>query len=134
MQERLVSFDTAKLAKEKGFNEPCSHYYVLNFRNFKADGVLHKVGLPDECDSSNIYQFVKRGSGQPHLAGAPTQSSLQKWLREVHNVVVIIDLGPLSEKYSYEIYYNGDFYDGDYINASYEEALENGLIESLKLI
>ena len=27
MQEQLISLETAKLAKEKGFNEPCFNYY-----------------------------------------------------------------------------------------------------------
>ncbi len=27
MKEQLISFETAKLAKEKGFNIPCKYYY-----------------------------------------------------------------------------------------------------------
>ena len=66
----------------------------------------------------------------------PTQSLLQKWLREVHNIHVIAVSGGENGLPSYDycvmvnrINHNLD--DGDY---SYEEALEKGLQESLKLI
>ena len=36
MEDEIVSFETAMLLKEKGFNEPCSHYY--------EDNDLYKLG------------------------------------------------------------------------------------------
>lgn len=139
MKDELVSFETAKLAKEKGFDEPCSHYYVLDFQNFKADGVLHKTGLPNDYDSNNILQFVKR-TNQPHLSGAPTQSLLQRWLREEHEIfieVTFVDsatndwfgrvcardiMSPVFEAHTTEEH------------KTYEDALEEGLLEALKLL
>ena len=46
MNERLISFETAKLAKEKGFREPVLyHYWRINgdksdFEKMMTDGVI----------------------------------------------------------------------------------------------
>ena len=34
MKEQLISFETAKIAKEKGFNEPCR--YVINIFDYEV--------------------------------------------------------------------------------------------------
>ena len=138
MKKELISFKTAKLAKEVGFDEKCSHYYVLDFQSFKADGVLHKTGLPNDWDNSNILQFVKR-TNQPHLAPAPTQSLLQRWLREKHNIDIIVKpwSGDVEDtkKYAADVCIFGTT---TYIKLArvdtYEEALEQGLLQALKLI
>jgi|SRR5690554_2625851 len=135
MEEQLVSFETAKLAKEKGFNESCIRGYL------NKDGSL--MNDDDHFDYNSCYDdhsimkhlsFKNSEVIDDYSITAPTQSFLQKWLREVHNLIVIIDWGPLSKKYSYEIYHNGKDYGVEYVNDSYEEALEEGLIEALKLI
>ena len=82
-----------------------------------------------------------------HLS-APTQSLLQKWLRDKYN----IDLQPYlilcknntievkqekeSKEYAYMLFIEGILNDNYTIVAfnSYEEALEVGLLEALKLI
>lgn len=59
---------------------------------------------------------------------------LQKWLREVHNIIISINFNhdikqycnSIEDTYYYEFYY--DWYN------TYEEALEVGLQEALKLI
>jgi hypothetical protein len=59
----------------------------------------------------------------------PTQSLLQKWLREVHNIFITVNINLYCA-----IFHNKDFYMvTDYYN-SYEEVLEVGLQEALKLI
>lgn len=65
-----------------------------------------------------------------------TQSLLQKWLREVHNIVVLIHQYSdtkryfylTNEEYNFECDWNKLSYE------TYEEALEIGLRENLKLI
>ena len=59
----------------------------------------------------------------------PTQSLLQTWLREIHNIFVNVDVN-----YCYKIYYKDELNSksGDFHN--YEEALEYGLQAALKLI
>ena len=65
MTEQLVSFDTAKLAKEKGFNIPCKKRYL--------------------SDQYEVYSLANNRGLQIIGIQAPTQSALQKWLRENHN-------------------------------------------------
>jgi hypothetical protein len=73
MEDQLISFETAKLAKEKGFDEICLDIYEL--KEYIPNRQLKK-GLKNSELISNI-SFT-----------APTQSLLQKWLREVHDIHV----------------------------------------------
>lgn len=118
IEEQLINFDTAKLAKEKGFD-------LLVNRTYNK---TEKLDPFDEYDASlcNYNEWN-------NFTSAPTQSLLQKWLREKYRKH--IDVNPF--------YYKGDFiswnlrihntYYKDKYN-SYEEALEIGLQEVLKLI
>lgn len=66
IKEDYVSFDLAKLLKEKGFDEKCLHWYVANE---PQEGV------------------VERGFGKNQFyINAPTQQMARKWLREVHYI------------------------------------------------
>ena len=125
MIEQLITSETANLAKEKKFDWNC--HWVL-YRG--TSSVLHK------CDAMPM-KGKNLESGDYVLQ--PTQSLLQKWLREVHNIDVwsqpfVMDKSLPDESYSYFIYKDGIFVkDGmDYID--FEEALEKGLQEALKLI
>jgi len=70
----------------------------------------------------------------------PTQSLLQKWLREVHNITIIV--APIHEtedtkslvKYWYYILDVEDDSDDEVFYGNWEDALEMGLQEGLKLI
>jgi len=133
MQEELITFETAKLAKEKGFNIPCENFYI----EYLDDDVV------------DLYNYEEqRGSGFAELYrnnkefkfSAPTQSLLQRWLRESHNIEVFITPTHLSynndKSYKVEIeYFNGKIHCFKYDSfKEYEEALEIGLQEALKLI
>ena len=136
MEEQLISFDTAKLAKEKGVK-------------LDINGLYWEDGSYDSGENALVYEEFQ------DVMSAPTQSLLQKWLREVHNC--FIDILPhrdgdsknkqwKSKKdvfWSVEVdYYGKDFKieltdDADFtqhFNNTYEEALEIGLQEALKLI
>jgi hypothetical protein len=115
MKEELISFETAKLAKEKIFNIPVLSVYADN-------GCL--------SSDDTVYNFNQRAG-----YSAPTQSFLQKWLREKHRIDIYV-------KPSYCGYYCSFEYDlpekSDSkileLETTYEEALEKGLFEALKLI
>lgn len=68
----------------------------------------------------------------------PTQSLLQRWLRVVHNIdifVVACYIGSDEHKYSYYIVSRNIDNDTDGSeDDTYEEALENALLEGLELI
>lgn len=148
MEDTLISFETAKLAKEKGF-EPSVSNHIYNEEGKLLSPIDH-MGLIREQDC--IQDYFKIIKSYPN---ACTQSLLQKWLREVHNC--FIDILPhkdgdsknkqwKSKKdvfWTVEVNYYGKIFEieltdeSDFIqhfNNSYEEALEIGLQEALKLI
>lgn len=104
--EQYVSFDTAKLLKKAGFDVLCEHWY-------------DEEGLID-CD----YKAFQ----------CPTQALAARWIREVHNIDITVDV---YNRYYYccNIYQNKHLMIIKYIvNANYDEVLENGLQEALRLI
>ena len=130
MENTLISFETAILAKEKGFNEVCLDNYGL-------DGNLY-VRQPIELSPNN--------SMWNHVISAPTQSKLQKWLR-VHNIDITVYPVEMKtetrsvfqeikdKEYEYYISIGGvQQFDTVKIFTTYEEALEQGLLAALKLI
>jgi len=78
------------------------------------------------------------------VVSAPTQALLQRWLREVHNIVIVIlpYIGYLSKRKSWAMEYMllTNLYDNYLFEIdtaeyhSYEEALEEGLEGALDLI
>ncbi|WP_394749599.1 hypothetical protein [Spongiimicrobium salis] len=67
MKEQLISFETAKLAKEKGFNEVVIDNY----------GPMESILWKGQHKNSELRYLEY---------SAPTQSSLQKWLRDKHGI------------------------------------------------
>lgn len=129
--DTLVKYDVAKLAKEKGFNEKCSHYFILPYKMFKPDFIAHKW---NKDLSENQFQFVTVGRSQPHLAGAPTQTQLAKWLREEHGIFVYPYLFMYPNDFEYKVSkrYQDVIVGG--FNATFEEAFEEGLLVGLRQI
>lgn len=144
MQEKLVSFDTAKLAKEKGFNWKTDYYYRSNSKVYVP---LYYDPTPNNLTITEDWMSGDTENGPIKVCTAPTQSLLQQWLREVHNIH--IDLGwipknsceiePFDVLWWYLVGFIGRSSDNDvkedfadYHN--YEEALEIALQEALKLI
>ena len=81
MEDEIVSFETAMLLKEKGFNEPCSYYYENN--DLYKLGYYHGDGTGLVCNNSPIDG---RFLCEKMQCTAPTQSLAQKWLRETRNI------------------------------------------------
>lgn len=131
MIERLITFETAKLAKEKEFGydfaKKLPAYVPMFYCELNLDFNLDLTTLEEsECQGEDIVRcdFYYRS----------TQSLLQKWLREVHNIhIVVTYTGKWFVKWK-------KGYGAAYVNPSlqnnksYEESLEVGLQEALKLI
>jgi hypothetical protein len=120
MKDTLITFETAKLAKEKGFNEIVSTAY----------GRIQESLYESNCTNRNSENI---------FLSAPTQSFLQKWLREVHEIHINISTFYFEdlEKYGYEvedIIHKDGWIVLSNTAGTYEEALEIGLQEALKLI
>jgi len=140
MEETLILFETAKLAKEKGFDwiDKDKPYYS-NDHNIL--GELKKVGIKLLTSWINSYKSNKADTRYNYISLRPTQSLLQKWLREVHNIEVYVRPFINAENHEkhyrcFVVWFDGRMYqDGMFFTGSkWEEALEVGLQEGLKLI
>lgn len=126
--EQFVSFDTAKMLKEAGFDVPCKSYYELE------DGeVVRKDGV-----SKHDYNGMEDA-----VCSRPTQALAARWLREKHRIVVDVTFIPPSvdgNEWQYfigemdDMVWKGDFEPSDRRYKTYEEALEAGLKGAIKLI
>lgn len=120
IHEENCTYEVCKLAKEKGFNWICSHYYRTNNKD------LFRV-FPCE-DWSDIRERIN----------APTQSLLQRWLREEKGIYIAMFPNMANSFASdYIVYTKGDkFWNPVYTAHSefdtYELALEDALAYSLK--
>lgn len=140
MQEELITFETAKLAKEKGFNIDCLNYYTLKYSKapYIEQGIEYQSDRYIEFDwnlnKESSKQIKAPYPNQYHESqcSAPTQSLLQKWLREVHNIDIEIIIG--QSNYYHCIMLNKVPNKNSDKYKTYEECLEVGLQEGLKLI
>lgn len=117
MKEAYVSFEIAKLLKEKGFDWECIGYYVND--------------EPTEV----YYSFLgeTNSTWEPRCCSAPTQQMAMRWLREEKGVFVDIRVySGLPVQFGYDIsvlYPDKTLVDkgGMFGFSSYEEATEKGL-------
>lgn len=124
IEESYVSFDTAKLLKEAGFDVPCTSQYT------EGMGVW---------SGKYPYNFNEEDFGYSR----PTQALAARWLCEKHRIVVDVTFIPPSvngDVWQYfigemdDMVWKGDFEPSDRRYKTYEEALEEGLKRSLELI
>ena len=126
MKDELIKFGTAVLAREKGFNHMKSNCYGDNMCY-----QLPKGELVNALKGNTVLGYIL----------APTQSLLQKWLREEHNIYLTIGFGSINQLnkvngYTYSIFHNRNWVSLDHRDEmeSYEAASESGLIKALSLI
>lgn len=72
IEEVYVSFEIAKLLKEKGFNWDCITYYI----DSKPNNVQYSM------------LFENNTTWEERCCSCPTLQMAMKWLREVHNLSV----------------------------------------------
>jgi hypothetical protein len=122
MKEDYVSFEIAKLLKEKGFDEDTICVYIGRYLLIKGEGTI-----------SNATDMP--------IIPAPTLQMAMKWLREVHNLFIEIhfyqdtyedvccEVGWKEPTYNYRVIGIGNN-DADYVDAdfnSYESACESAI-------
>ena len=120
--EDYVSFEVAKLLKEKGFDEYCGYY--------SSDG---------EYWGYCVYNH----RGKDYIS-APTLQMAMKWLREVHNLVVSVEPeintdSELDLFYVFKIFEIKDtltqlIYNGYELCDSYEQACEMAIKYCLEIL
>jgi len=133
--EDYVSFETAKLLKEKGFDE---EYDVV----YSEYGDLHKIFDKEFYENTNSFATISNSNYNDitrfkygFFVVAPTLQMVMKWLREIYKLEVRItydydkdswwgNINPMFE----ETDENSDSYQKalgfDYQGKSYEEACE----------
>lgn len=131
MKEELITFEIAKLAKEKGFDWPVYSFYYANgtlvrFSSYDVEGYKNWEGWYYWEPTVNLR------------TSAPTQSLLQRWLREEKEIDIYV-----YRTWRYDNSYN---YSLSQISTgltmqqdstpirTYESALEAGLQKALELI
>lgn len=131
MKEQTIKYETAKLAKEKGFPQ---------------GGIYGMYNVNNES-----YYNVKAKNFDIQIT-APTQSLLQKWLREEKSIDVVLQPERYKDGTNYIVQaqkfdfnsnpkdnpnfmVKGSYWFNDNNEyPTYEQALEKGLQEALKLI
>ena len=134
MKEQLIEFETAKLAKEKGFDFVTPIFWRVS-ESMCVDknhfGSTEKIQLVN-CGNQNETDWTDYP--------APTQSLLQKWLRDEHDIDVYIIPNGMRDKNINDRLYHPQLWVKDLYQTelhsknTYEQALEQGLINALKLI
>lgn len=119
MKEQLVNKATAFIAKEKGFDWECRHY---------CDQLSIVISIPQSRmqDQNRMTDYVY----------VPTQSLLQRWLREEKEIHIQIVRD--EDEWKFELY---DFSHGNKhiprgfkTYDTFEQSLEEGLKQALNLI
>lgn len=155
-KEIYIGLETAKLAKLKGFDWRCGY----KWENVKSRSEWGTGDILDTKDGYNLHcdrdfgMYAIKVTDWNHATiyfdgefikidcfSAPSQSILQKWLREVHKLRVFVTQ-KVSGGFAFDIFNatgevgrpwnrNSFFFTK---HAEYEEALEIGLQEALKMI
>ena len=132
IEESYVSFDTARMLKEAGFDLPCRGIY----RAYRiGTSVFHEYDRKSAKD--DLCRNAVDGFQYEYLA--PTQALAARWLREVYNVAIYSLYDDDMEQWFYVVdaftknpvingFQSGSEYD------DYESAFEDGLREAIKLI
>lgn len=123
-----VIFETAELAKEKGFDYQCKKGYI-------EKGIC--IEYPDKNYYSNSdldTDWLKEN--YTHRFAAPTQSKLQKWLREKNRHIEIgshlLHMSAFEKVRKWYVYFRDEKIDVPH--DTYEQALEIGLQKALKSV
>ena len=124
IQEAYVSFEIAKLLKEKGFDENTLMVYM-------SYGDLCKCNRYDSIRNSNYNDITKNY----FECTAPTHQMAMKWLIEEKNIFIVIEphaydyINEKNKSYVYSLWVGDRYY--EYIESkdypSYEDAVEAAL-------
>ena len=118
--EDYVSLETAKLLKEKGFDEATNRYYNAQYDQIRTVSDTFMWHWNDE-------EFMKRVLMEGAIA-IPTLQMAMKWLRENYNIHIEVRYFPAPNIYRYVIIHSPITFENigshpQYFN-TYEEACE----------
>jgi len=126
MKDRLVTFETAWVAYHKGYS---------NTQDRGCWIITKKTPEPKLYENKDDVPYLPVGCS---YIDRPTQSMLQKWLRDKHDIHLCIEVWESDGANKYEVTIMSNLFPEDVEDEelfdTYEEALEKGLKEALKLI
>ena len=118
--EDYVSFETAKLLKEKGFNEPCRGNYYWGFDD--KDNSIVEFGEWTAQAYNNDFE------DEMFICSAPTLQMAMKWLREVHKLEIFLNLDVIQENHNW--WYKIGKYTKGYISILHESGSDYSTYEN----
>ena len=123
IQEAYVSFEVAKLLKEKGFDESCVCKYIKTPHGIKTS---MDTNSPTNSDLKLLYENCE-------FCSAPTHQMVMAWLRKKYGV--FIQHSPCNSITAciYNIYYDRcKCYTTPYCFDEYDDATEDALKYALE--
>ena len=153
--EDHVSFETAKLLKEKGFDEPCKSFYG-NYITINVSSYYKTVELVTDIQYHRQFEQVPVSDTLTFIGDngivknidvkevkiilAPTLQMAMKWLREVHNIAIQVFPVIAEDTWSFDVYKKDDegIWKSEPENLSdidfglYEECLNAALVYTLE--
>lgn len=126
--EQYVSFDTAKMLKDAGF-----------------DGMAHKYYYRPRLSGKMEERFAmspRNLNKEPRCISLPTQALAARWLREVHGIIVDVTFCPPKQDKNWKFFigeiedmiWEGDYDSSNERYTTYEEAMEDALRQALRRI
>ena len=144
--EQTISLETAKLAKEKGFAIGVNHFYTEYLKTRKSDNPSFRMKKGEvELETGyfiNGHELSDFSNENYINYAAPSQSLLQQWLRKNYRLYVQVTLMEnetcISESFNVIVISLKEqkyvFENTQKCITNYEEGLEVGLYEALKLL
>ena len=139
MEETLIEFETAKLAFEKGLRRKGEIFSEGKTFKVNLEGVICENCFNLEGKSIRPKYTQLTGKHIPR----PTQSLLQTWLRQTHGIKVWCEPHEFSSSdgWAYNMLARREglvtvskVNQASSVHLTYEQALEEGLLEALKHI
>ena len=122
------------IAKEKGFDWETEEFYTDSKKPRLSKGVGYMSDSYVRWWKWNSIPDNYPTEGKDVLCAAPTQNLLQKWIREIHKIDIIVNVTSLTNEYWGHIpgFIATEIKTKNF--NTYEQALEETLFQALKLI
>ena len=103
IHEEICTYEVCMLAKKKGFNEECRDFYCDDKlqKRITRTSCNRQVTSFDYCSNSMLEDYDS--PKEYYNIAAPTQSLLQRWLREEKKIDIAV-FPNRSKIYSYVVY------------------------------
>lgn len=138
--EDYVSYEVAKLLKEKGFDEPTTFVWYQhlpvsidckNLANKKARDYFYH---DETTEHNSSYKNSRHKPEYIHgdIFSCPTHQMAMKWFREKQGIIITVDYDEDddckdNERYGFTVYYKNERDVGVGTHSTYEQAVEAAL-------